>query len=209
MALTASGSRLALVLTGLLIAPACATADGMQTKLYDATAGYNRSLRWGDYDRAAGFLPGPSQPGFLEHLDDVEDELVIVDYELTRLDLDKASGIAASRAEITWHTDRRLIVETTSVDQLWQFHDGRFVLVDERRSGGTPLGIFVEASEEVHPYLPGLAAYRDAHEIGKDEESKRRRKRKRRRGAEQPPQRPSGPASAAAMALDAPPSGDR
>ena len=95
------------------------------------------------------------------------------------------------------------------MDQLWQFHEGRFVLVDERRSGGTPLGIFVEAGEEVHPYLPGLAAYRDAHEIGKDEDGKRRGKRRRKRGAEERPQQPSGPASAAARALDAPPSGDR
>jgi len=176
----------------------------MQNKLRDATSGYNRAVRWGDFDRAAGFLPGPSQPAFLESHDVVGDELVIVDYELTRLDLDKSSGIAASRAEITWHTDRRLIVETTSVDQLWQWHDGRFVLVDERRSGGTPLSIFAEVGEDVHPYLPGLETFRNAHEIGPDEE-KRRRKGRRSKRSPSPAEAPSGPASAAAMALDAPP----
>lgn len=202
MAAPASASRLLATLLGLVVVPACATGDGMQNKLYDATAGYNRALRWGDYDRAAEFLPGPSQPPFLEHHDEYTEELVIVDYELTRLDLDKESGIAASRAEITWHTDRRLIVETTSVDQLWQWHEGRFVLVDERRAGGTPLAIFAETEEQDHPYLPGLKAYREAYDIGK-EDAKGKKGRRRARAKE--PTAPSGPASAAAMALDAPP----
>ena len=91
----------------LALAPACATGDGMQNKLYDATSAYNRSLRWGDIDRAAGWLPAPSQPSFLAHYDELSDELVIVDYELTRLDLDKESGIATSRAEMKLHTMRR------------------------------------------------------------------------------------------------------
>lgn len=187
----------------------CATGDGMQNKLYDATSAYNRSLRWGDLDRAAGWLPAAAQTSFLAHHDEVSDELVIVDYELTRLDLDKESGIATSRAEITWHTDRRLILETTAVDQLWQWHEGRFVLVDERRSGGTPLAIFAEPGEVVHPYLPGLEAYREAFQIGEDESKGRRvRRRGRRRPDEAAPARPQ-PSSATAsvgspMALDSP-----
>src|SRR5690606_34454004 len=65
-------------------APACATGDGMQEKLRDATAGYNRSVRWNDFDRAADFLPMAAQPAFLAHRDEIGDALVIVDYELTR-----------------------------------------------------------------------------------------------------------------------------
>lgn len=175
----------------------------MQNKLYDATSAYNRSLRWGDLDRAAGWLPATSQPSFLAHYDEVSDELVIVDYELTRLDLDKASGIASSRAEITWHTDRRLIIETTAVDQLWQWHDGKFVLVDERRSGGTPLSIFAEPGEPVHPYLPGLEAYREAFEIGDEDVTKGNKGRRARRRAPRGPG-PGASSSTAAMAIDPP-----
>jgi hypothetical protein len=159
------------------VASACATGDGMQEKLRDATAGYNRSLRWSDYDRAASHLPAAAQPAFLAHHDEIGDQLVIVDYELTRLDLDKDTGIAACRAEISWHTDRRLIVETTAVDQLWQWYQGQFVLVDERRSGGAPLAIFAEPGEDPHPYLPGIEAFREEHAIGKDEKAERRRRR--------------------------------
>lgn len=213
MARTAPALRL-LPLVLLLVAPACATGDGMQEKLRDATSAYNRSLRWSDYDRAADFIPRVAQLAFLEHHDDIGDRLVIVDYELTRLDLDKETGIAASRAEISWHTDRRLIVETTAVDQLWQWHEGHFVLVDERRSGGTPLAIFAEPGEDPHPYLPGVEAYRRAYSIGDDEKTKRRKAREARKrgGSEYPAGGPVSPAAPAALrgpvapdAVDPPP----
>lgn len=168
----------------ILAAPAlgCATGDGMNEKLRDATNGYHGAMRWGDIDRAAAWLPLESKQSFMASVEKAHEELVIVDYEITRLDLDKESGIAASRAEVQWHTDRRLVVESTRVDQLWQWHDGRFWLVDERRSGGKPLGLFAEHGEKGHPYLPGLEEYREANEIG-EENKKKGRKGKERRAA--------------------------
>lgn len=155
----------------------------MQEKLRDATRGYNGAIRWGDMDRAAHYLPAESQQSFLRRMDQTEEQLVIVDYQVTRLDLDKETAVAASRAEIQWHTDRRLIVETTYVDHLWQFHEGRFVLVDERRSGGTPLGVFAEAGDLEHPWLPGLDRYREVHELGEDNKKKKGRGKRRRNKA--------------------------
>jgi hypothetical protein len=157
----------------------CVSGDGLQTKLRDASSAYNASLRWGDIDRAAEYLPDTSQAAFMARYDDVRDKLVIVDYEVTRLDLDKQTGIAASRAELTWHTERNLVVSTTLVDQVWQFHEGDFVLVDERRSGGDPLGLFAEMAEKSHPYLPGLVDYRKAHEIGPENDRKQAKRRGR------------------------------
>ena len=167
----------------LLLAAGCASGDGMQDKLRDATSGYNGAIRWGDLDRAAEYLPAESQKAFLARIEKTEDELVIVDYEVTRLDLDKKTGVAASRAEIHWHTDRRLILEVTHIDHLWQFHEGRFVLVDERRAAGKPLGVFAESEDIEHPWLPGLEKYREAHEIG--EEHKKRGGKKRRNKSRQ------------------------
>jgi hypothetical protein len=168
----------------------CVTADGMDTKLRDTSSAYNRALRWGDIDRAAGHLPATSQQAFLAQHDEFKEELVIVDYELTRLDLDKESGIAASRAEIVWHLEDTFIVKTTVVDQAWQFHEGRFVLVDERRASGVPLGLFAEVEEDPHPYLPGLAEYRKQNEIGKENKKKRQRRRRRRSDHDDAEQQP-------------------
>jgi hypothetical protein len=159
----------------------CMTGDGMQSKLRDATTEYNKSLRWRDIDRAAEYLPADAQQAFLAQQDEYRTELVVVDYELTRLDLDKRTGVAASRAQIWWHTDDTTVVETTTVDQLWQFHEGNFVLVDERRMAGAPLGLFAERDGD-HPYLPGLMAYRKAHDIGVD---------KKKLGKKKPPPKPS------------------
>ena len=160
----------------------------MGTKLRDATSAYNGSLRWGDIDRAAEYLPAEAQMQFMARHEDVEDALVIVDYEVTRLDLDKRTGVAASRAEISWHTDRELIVRKTAVEQVWQFHDGAFVLVDERRRSGRPLTVFAEPEEDPHPYLPGLQAFREEHKIGEENKSNRKRRqsgRAQRRAGEQ------------------------
>jgi len=168
----------------------CATADGMQEKFYDASRAYNRSLRWGDFDRAADYLPPLAVEPFLDQHEEVAEKLVIIDYELTRLQLDKMSGKAGSRVEIRWHTDDNLILKSTVVDQQWQFWEGSWYLVDERRARGKPLAIFAETPEDdegkpdlstPHPYLPGRDEFRDTHEIGLSPKEKRSRDKVRRR----------------------------
>lgn len=158
----------------------------MQEKLYDATRAYNRALRWSDYDRAAAYVPAEAEDRFLDEHQAVEEELVVLDYELTRLKLEKQDGIASCRVRISWHTDRNLIVKETMVDQVWQFYQGAWYLVDEWRATGDPLGIFAEKGENkaiAHPYLPGLDQFRDARDIGLSEEDKRARDKDRRKAA--------------------------
>lgn len=160
----------------------CATSDGMIDKLYDSTRVYNRSLRWGDWDRAAEYLPQASTDAFIESHQAVADRLVVIDYQMTRLEVDKPNGIAASQVEISWHTTDHLVVRTTTVDHVWQWHEGRWVLVDERRSGGKPLAIFADVPpEEPHPYLPGLEAFREEYAIGLDADEKRKHEREQRK----------------------------
>lgn len=171
-----SSTRPLAVLALALLGAGCMTGDGMQTKLRDASTDYNKALRWRDIDRAAEFLPAESQQAFLATHEDYAEEIVVVDYELTRLDLDKTTGVAASRAHIWWHADDSTVIESTMVDQLWQFHEGKFVLVDERRASGERLGLFAEFIEDDHPWLPGLLPYRKAHHIGEDNKKGRRAK---------------------------------
>jgi hypothetical protein len=179
--------RRTLLTLALLAAPlfGCAASDGMIEKLYDSTRSYNRSLRWSDWDRAAEHLPQKSVDRFVEAHQAVEEKLVVIDYEMSRIEMDKQSGIAGSQVRISWHTETDLVVRETVVEHLWQWHDGRWVLVDERRSGGKPLGIFAEVDEgENHPWLPGLAAYREEWAIGLPAEEKRKRERERRKAEE-------------------------
>lgn len=188
---------LPLALTSVLVLVACATGDGMQNKLQEASRGYNRNLRWGDIDRAAEYLPVSSRSVFMSAHQDVDDALVIVDYQVTRLELNKERGTAASRAEIVWHTDDSLIVRTTQVDQVWQWYEGNWVLVDEHRSGGKPLSVFAEPDEEDHPWLPGLDAFRRVYEIGEENRRRGRKAKKSGEASDSPPGRADGRDSAA------------
>lgn len=157
--------------------------DGMTEKFYEANRNYNRSLRWGDYDRAAEFIPPEGVDAFLDAHEGLDEKIVILDYQPVRFKLDKKAGLAASRMELQWHTEDRLIVERTLVDQVWQWNDGAWVLVDERRAQGEPMSMFIEREEPAHPWLPGLEAYREAHDIGYSDDEKRKRNRKRRKDA--------------------------
>jgi hypothetical protein len=182
-ALTRAGV-FAMLLTGAAATPGCATSDGMVEKLYDSTRAYNRSLRWGDWDRASEYVPQAAADAFIESHQAVADRLVVLDYEMSRLEVDKINGVAASQVVISWHTATNLVVRTTTVNHVWQWHEGRWVLVDERRSGGKPLVIFSDVPEdEPHPYLPGLEAYRDEYAIGLDADAKRKREREERKAA--------------------------
>lgn len=198
-----------LMISATVTSAGCASADGMQEKLYDATRGYNRSLRWGDWDRAAEYLPPESADGFLDSHEGTSEKLVVLDYNLTRLKLDKNTGRAACRVQISWHLDDNLVVKDTTVDQWWQFYEGAWYLVDERRVTGTPLTIFAELDDEdedgdegeyegddedegdddealasnAHPYLPGLDRFRDSRDIGLNEDEKRKRDKARRKAA--------------------------
>ncbi len=172
---------------GAALLGACMSGDGMQEKLRDASAAYNQALRWRDIDRAAEYLPADAQQRFLADHEDVGEKLVVVDHDVTRLDLDKRTGVAASRVVIWWHLDDSTVVENTTIDQLWQWNDGKFILVDERRASGTPLGLFAEVAEKAHPYLPGLAAYRKHHHIGEAN------KKGRQVGRKPPPPEPIAP----------------
>ncbi|KIG15682.1 hypothetical protein DB30_05430 [Enhygromyxa salina] len=170
------------MLSGGITGPGCAAGDGMVDKLYDSTRAYNRSLRWGDWDRAVEHIPAESANAFMEAHEAVEDRLVVIDYEMTRMEVDKTNGIAISQVEISWHTENELVVRSTKVNHLWQWHEGRWVLVDERRDGGKPLAIFAEIEDgENHPYLPGLQAFREENAIGMDDAEKRKRDRAKRK----------------------------
>lgn len=164
----------------------------MVDKLYDSTRAYNRSLRWGDWDRAAEYVPTQAADAFIESHMAVEDRLVVIDYRMTRLEVDKPNGVAQSQVEISWHTERELVVRRTLVNHLWQWHEGRWFLVDERRGGGRPLAIFAEVeSGAQHPYLPGLEAFRDEYAIGMEADEKRKRERDRRKSDKAAPVDPS------------------
>ncbi len=152
---------------GFVSVSACANSDGVQDKFYDAARKFNSSLRWGDFDRAAEYLPGSSVNAFLDQHEEHDEELIILEYNIKRMNLIKKKGIARARVEMSWHTDRDVVVRKTTVDETWQYYGGKWFLVDEHRISGDPVTIFSEReTDEEHPYLPGLKEFRENRGIG-------------------------------------------
>ena len=105
--------RSACTLALLTLFSGCMTGDGMASKIRDTSSAYNRALRWGDIDQAVQYVPPASRDEFLARHDLVEEKLVVVEYDVIRLDLDRERGVAASRAEIVWHTAAKAVTPGT------------------------------------------------------------------------------------------------
>ena len=164
---------------------ACATMSGLNDKFDIASRSYNRAVRWGDVDKAMAYLPPESVPGFLAEREDADEEINIVDYERLRVSVDPTEAEGFSRVVVHWHYDDSLVIETSVVDQVWQYYNGAWVLVDEWQVKGEPLFIFAERDEAEpetpHPYLPGLSSFRETRMIGLSDAEKRKRIREAKR----------------------------
>ena len=167
----------------------CAVGSGMQDKFDVASRSYNRAVRWNDLDGAMAYLPSESQPGFLAEREDADDEIQIVDYERVRLSLDPGKAQGSVRVLMRWHYDDSIVVETSVVDQVWQFFDGAWVLVDEWQIKGEPLFLFANRedgeTDAPHPYLPGLESFRETRMIGLSDAEKRKKIREAKRAAKE------------------------
>ena len=88
-----------------------------------------------------------------------------------------------------WHYDDSIVVETSVVDQVWQFFDGAWVLVDEWQIKGEPLFLFANRedgeTDAPHPYLPGLESFRETRMIGLSDAEKRKKIREAKRAAKE------------------------
>lgn len=179
-----------LLLSSLTLGGAgCAVGSGMQDKFDMASRSYNRAVRWNDLDAAMAYLPSESQPGFLAEREDADDEIEIVDYERVRLSLDPGNAQGSVRVIMRWHYDDSIVVETSVVDQVWQFFDGTWVLVDEWQIKGEPLFLFANRedgeTDVPHPYLPGLESFRETRMIGLSDAEKRKKIREAKRAAKE------------------------
>lgn len=161
--------------------------NGLSDKFDIASRSYNRALRWDDTDSAVAYLPPESVHGFLAERDTTDDVVKIVDYDRVRVQVDQKRAQGFVRVMLQWHYDDSLTVETCIVEQIWQYHAGDWILVEEWQIKGTPLFFFAEYDEDdpqaPHPYLPGLESFRETRMIGLSDAEKRKRIREAKRSA--------------------------
>jgi hypothetical protein len=166
------------ILLAAMAMGACVAAnDQMQEKLHDATDAYFRHLRWQDFDRAVEYLPAESADAFLLQCEKWRENLVIVDEQLTRLKLEKKDGVALARREVHWHVNDSTVVKHTTIDQIWQWHHGNWVLVEETTVTGPSLARAGGDQRDEEEQSEGLSAGDDVAQKTETDGSKAEKSR--------------------------------
>lgn len=147
----------------LLASLACALAGcagGMlstRDELKLAIQDFNDGVRWGKVEQSAARLPIEGRAGFAERYAALEDDLEIMDYDVQRVDLDRAAERALVRVDMSWSLKRRGLVERTVVEQDWR-KKGGWMLVSARRLKGSPLPLLEVAGPTPPPAAPAPGA---------------------------------------------------
>ncbi|MCP4447262.1 MAG: hypothetical protein GY811_18225 [Myxococcales bacterium] len=114
---------------------------------------YNEGLRWDKLPQSAIHIPPAERDAFLDEREQLQDELRIDDFDITRL---KTEGETQGRANVQirwiWHMDRVGIVKKTTSEQRWKRQGKRWLMIEE---------VFVRGDE-----MPGLAEAKDEVETG-------------------------------------------
>jgi hypothetical protein len=131
----------------------CIIGAGYSTRdrVTQAAREYNDDVRWGRYEQAKKHVPNDYRKQFVDRHKALDDDLEIADYEMVALEIDKSDKKktkVTAQVEYTWSLKRRGLVEKTSTKQLWEEHDGEWVMAREERVKGAPLTLFDEPQPE-------------------------------------------------------------
>jgi hypothetical protein len=93
---------------------------------------YNEGVRWQIFAQAASRIMPAEREAFLDEREQLEKELRVDDFEVTRL---KLLGSDHKRARVqvdwSWHMDNEGIVKSTTTRQSWKLMGKRWILLEE------------------------------------------------------------------------------
>jgi hypothetical protein len=99
---------------------------------------FNDGIRWGSVDRSARHLPVEARKHFTDRYGAIEDEVEILDYEIQRIEVNRAAQSADVRVDISWTSKRSGILERTVVQQHWEQKGSSWVMTRQARLRGAP-----------------------------------------------------------------------
>lgn len=128
-----------IVIVALLAAAGCAASDAKRADLVADIRGYGDGMRWRDFNAAALRIVPDHRPAFMDHCEQLADDLKIADWEMRRLTYSEDRNRAEVHIEWTWLLDSRGIVHTTVSRQNWSRHGKQWILHREERLRGEPM----------------------------------------------------------------------
>jgi hypothetical protein len=127
------------------------TAQRREEVLVQNARSFNDDWRWGRWDTMAGAMPREDGTAFLARAQSLEPELVVADFEVTSITFAKQSSQATVVAKFEWYLKRDPRIQTTTVEQLWEFLENRWQVTKLRRTRGDRFGLVLEPVAPTSP----------------------------------------------------------
>jgi hypothetical protein len=97
---------------------------------------FNDGLRWGRDDQVLSCLSADDARALRARRAALGDELVIADHEVKSIQLGPDAETATVVAEFSWFTQRRNVVQKTTVEEKWTWNQNRWLVSEQRRVAG-------------------------------------------------------------------------
>lgn len=135
-----------------LLAAGCLMPEQRREEgLTKAAIEYNNELRWGRYEHMARYLSKDETEALLMRSRDLGEDFSIADNELAQVQFVPGAEKATVVAEVTWYNQRRALVNRSTIEQHWQWSDGRWILADQRRIHGVRFPLVPEPMAKAPP----------------------------------------------------------
>lgn len=104
----------------------------------------NDDLRWGRYEQFVAYLPPDEAQLFMRRVRDIEDDLMMADFEVIDLSFGSSNETAISQLKLSWYTKRQGTVRHARIEQQWEHKNGRWMIAKQRRTRGDRFPLIVE-----------------------------------------------------------------
>jgi hypothetical protein len=109
---------------------------------------FNDDFRWGRWEVLGQSMPPDENALFQARKNLVDDDLVIVDYEVVNIRFAKDSPAATVDVKMEWYNKSQLVVRHASLQQRWEFHQNRWLMMKQRRVRGDRFPLVPEPAAE-------------------------------------------------------------
>ncbi len=148
---------LAASLSASVVAPmgCMAPVQRREDGLTKAAVEYNNELRWGRYEQLARFLTPEESQALLVRKHDLGEDFAIADNELGLVKFQPGSEKATVVTEIAWYDQRRAVVNRSTIEQRWEWTNGRWMLATQHRVHGVRFPLVPEPLAKVERSTSG------------------------------------------------------
>jgi hypothetical protein len=139
-----SRAACALALGIAALAGCMGTTQRREDTLVRQVRTFNDDFRWARWDAMTTVMPREDAEAFRRRVENIEDELVFADYEVTSVTFATGSETATVVAKFEWYYKGDPRVRATTMEQRWEHRDGDWRVVKLRRTRGERFGLVTE-----------------------------------------------------------------